>query len=124
MSSWVKLNVGGQKFVTNTSVFMSDPGCMLAKMFNGEMRPGDKDEDGAYFIDRSPDYFKPILNYFRTGKVIIDHNINVEGVLEEAKYYGIESLVSLLQDINCKVKDSEEEIVKLRKLKLSEAERY
>ena len=118
MSSWVKLNVGGQKFVTNTSVFMSDPGCMLAKMFNGEMRPGDKDEDGAYFIDRSPDYFKPILNYFRTGKIIIDHNINVEGVLEEAKYYGIESLVSLLQDIICndsKVKDSDEELEKLRK---------
>ena len=78
---------------------------MLAKMFSGEMRPGDKDEDRAYIIDRSPDYFKPILNYFRTGKVIIDYNINVEGVLEEAKYYGIDSLIPLLQDLNGNVSE-------------------
>ena len=88
MSSWVTLNVGGQKFVTNASVFMKDPECMLAKMFSGEMRPGEKDADGAYLIDRSPDYFKPILNYFRTGEVIIDPVLNLDGVLAEAKYYG------------------------------------
>ena len=98
MSSWVTLNVGGQKFVTNTSVFMMDPECMLAKMFNGEMRPGDKDQDGAILIDRSPDYFKPILNYFRTGEVIIDPGISAEGVLQEAKYYGIKSLIAKLQN--------------------------
>ena len=97
-NSWVTLNVGGQKFVTNTSVFMMDPECMLAKMFNGEMRPGDKDQDGAILIDRSPDYFKPILNYFRTGEVIIDPGISTEGVLQEAKYYGIKSLIAKLQN--------------------------
>ena len=70
---------------------------MLAKMFNGDMRPGQKDEDGAYLIDRSPVYFHPILNYFRTGKVIIDPNISADGVLEEAKYFGIESLISELE---------------------------
>ena len=97
-NSWVTLNVGGKKFVTNTSVFMKEPDCMLAKMFNGEMRPGEKDQDGAILIDRSPDYFKPILNYFRTGEVIIDPSISAEGVLQEAKYYGIESLIPKLQD--------------------------
>ena len=98
MTSWVTLNVGGQKFVTNTSVFMKDPECMLAKMFNGEMRPGDKDQDGAILIDRSPVYFHPILNYFRTGEVIIDPGISAEGVLQEAKYYGIKSLIAKLQN--------------------------
>ena len=98
MTSWVTLNVGGQKFVTNTSVFMKDPDCMLAKMFNGEMKPGEKDADGAILIDRSPDYFKPILNYFRTGEIIIDPSIGAKGVLQEAKYYGIESLIPKLQD--------------------------
>ena len=97
-NSWVTLNVGGQKFVTNTSVFMKDPECMLAKMFNGKMNPGERDLDGAIVIDRSPDYFKPILNYFRTGEVIIDPGISAEGVLQEAKYYGIRSLIAKLQN--------------------------
>ena len=96
--TWISLNVGGQKFVTNASVFMKDPDCMLAKMFNGDMRPGEKDEDGAYLIDRSPDYFKPILNYFRTGKLIIDPVLSVDGVLEEAKYYGIDRLIHLIEE--------------------------
>ena len=121
MSSWVTLNVGGQKFVTNSSVFMKEPECMLAKMFSGEMRPGEKDEGGAYLIDRSPDYFKPILNYFRTGKVFIDSGLSVDGVLEEAEYYGIGRLILLLQDLkekerNNQAKDSDDvEFEKLRK---------
>ena len=98
MTSWVTLNVGGQKFVTNTSVFMKDPKCLLARMFNGKMNPGERDLDGAIVIDRSPDYFKPILNYFRTGEVIIDPGISAEGVLQEAKYYGIKSLIAKLQN--------------------------
>ena len=61
MGSWVTLNVGGQKFVTNTSVFMSDPECMLAKMFNGEMRPGDKDDDGAYRVASRYFFLESIL---------------------------------------------------------------
>ena len=76
---------------------MKEPSSMLAKMFNGEMRPGEMDNDGAYLIDRSPIYFHPILNYFRTGKIIIDPSISVEGVLEEARYYGIDSIVPHLE---------------------------
>ena len=96
MSSWVTLNVGGQKFVTKTSVFMKEPDCMLAKMFNGEMKDVEKDQDGTILIDRSPDYFKPFLNYFRTGEIIIDPSISAEGVLQEAKYYGIKTMIPKL----------------------------
>ena len=31
---------------------MKEPSSMLAKMFNGEMRPGEMDNDGAYLIDQ------------------------------------------------------------------------
>ena len=59
---------------------------MLVRMFEGEL-PSDRDEQGAILIDRSPKYFEPLLNYLRTGKLIIDPGINEEGVLAEAEYY-------------------------------------
>lgn len=38
-----------------------------------------RDDKGSYLIDRNPKYFEPILNFLRTGKLIIDHNVNIEG---------------------------------------------
>ena len=35
-----------------------------------------KDESGAYLLDRSPRYFEPLLNYLRTGSLIIDPNVS------------------------------------------------
>ena len=71
---------------------------MLARMFASEeqdMMPSCQDSTGAYMIDRSPKYFEPILNYLRTGNLIIDQNVNPEGVLEEAKYFVIPQLERL-----------------------------
>lgn len=38
-----------------------------------------RDEHGAYLIDRSPEYFEPILNYLRHGQLIINEGINLRG---------------------------------------------
>ena len=83
-----------------STLFIREPGCMLARMFASEeqsMRPSCRDADGAFLIDRSPKYFEPILNYLRTGSLIIDPNLNPEGVLEEARYYGIDSIIPRLE---------------------------
>ncbi|KAL1449704.1 hypothetical protein WDU94_002185 [Cyamophila willieti] len=105
-NDWITLNVGGKKFTTSRGTLVrSETNSMLAKMFaEGSeggyfMSPGDVDSSGAYLIDRSPTYFEPILNYLRNGQLVIDPNINPEGVLEEARFFGIESLVPQLMEI-------------------------
>lgn len=102
MSDWIRLNVGGQTFMTTRSTLTAlAPDSMLARMFAGIMPPGPCDESGAYLIDRSPHYFEPILNYLRNGLLIMDSNVNPRGVLAEARFYGIMDLVhELEQKIN------------------------
>lgn len=94
VSDWIRLNVGGKLFVTSRSTLLAkEPLSMLARMFADDnnmylMNPSTTDDTGAYLIDRSPEYFEPILNYLRHGNVILDNNINPKGVLEEAVFYG------------------------------------
>jgi uncharacterized protein YjbI with pentapeptide repeats len=66
-------------------------------MFSSDWSSGlAKDDSGAYLIDRSPDFFEPVLNYLRTGQITINPNINVEGVFLEAKYFNIASMIEPL----------------------------
>lgn len=92
-------NLGGRLFTTSRSTLVEkEPDCMLARMFQqDQMSPSDQDAFGAFLIDRSPQYFEPILNYLRSGKLILDRGTNIEGVLEEAKFFGMEKLVQLLE---------------------------
>ncbi|XP_064476666.1 BTB/POZ domain-containing protein KCTD9-like [Ornithodoros turicata] len=99
-TEWVLLNVGGRQFATTRSTLVSkEPHSMLARMFADTMWPSAMDSDGAYLIDRCPAYFEPILNYLRHGQLILDKNISPQGVLEEAKFFGIESLVPTLEQM-------------------------
>ncbi|KAK6632834.1 hypothetical protein RUM43_012573 [Polyplax serrata] len=105
LQDWVKLNVGGRIFTTSRSTLVTkEPTSMLARMFAQDddsylMTPSDLDENGAYLIDRSPTYFEPILNYLRNGQLIFDKNVNPAGILQEARFFRIESLVEHLENI-------------------------
>lgn len=57
------------------------------------------DDQGAYMIDRSPEYFEPLIGYLRHGNLIIDKHLNPMGILEEAKFYGFYSIIPQLEAI-------------------------
>ena len=101
-SEWVYLNVGGKLFTTTVSTLTrTDGSSMLARMFtHGDVEwQSAVDEAGAYLIDRSPLYFEPILNYLRHGQLVLDKMVNPEGILEEAKFFGLTSLIEQLEDL-------------------------
>ncbi|XP_017772657.1 PREDICTED: BTB/POZ domain-containing protein KCTD9 [Nicrophorus vespilloides] len=104
-SDWVTLNVGGKVFMLTQSTLTAEQGSMLARMFakrsstGCQFIPSRTDANGAYLIDRNPTYFEPILNFLRTGKLIYDHHVNPKGILEEAIFFGIDSIVPTLEQM-------------------------
>lgn len=90
----IKLNVGGKRFVTSRQTLTWIPDSFFQSLLSGRI-PSLKDEDGAIFIDRDPDLFKPILNYMRSREVQLN-NCNVKTLKHEAEFYGITPLVRRL----------------------------
>ncbi|XP_045478317.1 BTB/POZ domain-containing protein KCTD5 [Harmonia axyridis] len=99
---WVRLNVGGTYFLTTKTTLARDPNSFLFRLIQKDSDlKSDKDETGAYLIDRDPNYFSPILNYLRHGKLIINNGLAEEGVLEEAEFYNIAELINLIKEKIC-----------------------
>lgn len=51
------------------------------------------------FNFRNGRYFEPILNYLRTGQIIYEKSLNVQAILEEAKFFGIQEMIDSLQHL-------------------------
>ncbi|KAK1805247.1 hypothetical protein P4O66_019582 [Electrophorus voltai] len=106
-SKWVRLNVGGTYFLTTRQTLCRDPKSFLYRLCQADPDlDSDKDEMGAYLIDRDPAYFGPVLNYLRHGKLVLNRGLAEEGslyyylsgILEEAEFYNITSLIKLVKD--------------------------
>ena len=67
---WVKLNVGGKEFTTTLTTLSKERESFLYSLVNNY--ESDKDDNGAFLIDRDPEYFGPVLNYLRHGKLVMD----------------------------------------------------
>ena len=66
-------------------------------MFSGrfDTKPG---EDGSYFIDRDGTHFRYILNYLRTGKLLLPEDKVVrKELLTEAEFYQIEGILNAMK---------------------------
>uniref|UniRef100_A0A8C5W696 Potassium channel tetramerization domain containing 5 n=1 Tax=Microcebus murinus TaxID=30608 RepID=A0A8C5W696_MICMU len=83
VSKWVRLNVGGTYFLTTRQTLCRDPKSFLYRLCQADPDlDSDKDETGAYLIDRDPTYFGPVLNYLRHGKLVINKDLAEEGARE------------------------------------------
>jgi len=97
---WISLCVGGQLFHVSRTTVMNEPN-VLSRMFDpdSQIQPSIQDSSGAYLLDRDPKYFSPLLNYLRTGKLIIDPGLSPLGVREEAEFFGVQSCIPLLDQM-------------------------
>ncbi|XP_044157993.1 BTB/POZ domain-containing protein KCTD17 isoform X2 [Bufo gargarizans] len=95
---WVRLNVGGTVFLTTKQTLCQEPNSFLCRLCQESQLLSETDETGAFLIDRDPSYFGAILRYLRYGKLVIDKNVSIEGVLEEAEFYNIASLVKVIHE--------------------------
>ncbi len=98
----VKLNIGGKYFETTIETLTKqseETTTYFKALFSRQWQLEKDPKDETIFIDRSGDFFAYILNYLRTGQLIIDNSDLTfrRNLTIEAEFYKIESLVNLLK---------------------------
>ncbi|KAG2385889.1 hypothetical protein C9374_003038 [Naegleria lovaniensis] len=115
---WFQICCDGKTFTTTRATLLAEKDSMFSIMFqknspfqkfnrdlNHPMRPY------VVFIDRNPQYFEPILNYLRSdGEILINPNVNICGVLLEAKYWGLGKLAEELERMIEQIQAEQEKI--------------
>ena len=74
----IVINVGGVRHETRMATFMKYPNSRLGRRFAKGM--GLADGDKELFFDRDPGAFGVVLNYCRTGKLLVPMSVNEEAV--------------------------------------------
>jgi len=110
MNDIIKLNVGGQPFVTTRATLCAEDNSMLSKMFDpgSAFGPPARTDDGSIFLDRSPVVFGHILEYLRNGcKLIYDPpRDHIKLLRADADYFGLfglkeecDAIIAAIDDI-------------------------
>lgn len=106
----IHLNVGGEHFTTTRETLCASHArsSMLSRLIASGI-PTQRDQDGNIFLDRDGYRFRIVLNYLRCGTIHVvgDHVpcpgvrggfVLLEEVLEEARFYGLDGLVELIEN--------------------------
>ena len=85
----IKLNVGGKSFLTTEATLLARGGNFFSLLLSGRVG-ATKTEDGAYFIDRDGACFGVLLNFLRTGVLLLPPNVLPTAVRIEADFYQLQ----------------------------------
>ncbi|CAL2033876.1 unnamed protein product [Caenorhabditis brenneri] len=89
-----RVDVSGTVFQTTDDTLKNFNGTLKDILENPDSYKLQRQE--YVFIDRDPTHFRTILNFMRDGHVALpDSSIEIQEILEEAKYYQLEGLVEL-----------------------------
>jgi hypothetical protein len=96
----VHIDVGGCIYTSSLETLTKYSESRLSKMFNGSIPIVLDTLKQHYFIDRDGKSFRYVLNFMRTGRVVLPERFDdYETLIEEAKYYGLELMVKQLDDL-------------------------
>jgi len=121
----LKLNVGGEHFITTRTTLCAVEGSMLAALFALDSKFLPPPKIGAeIFLDRNPITFGRILDYLRDGCRLVvnlpkDNVSFLERLRADADYFGLTDLVTLCEEAEVESlvlqKKKEEEKTKTKK---------
>ena len=107
----VRLNVGGTKYITTKATLRKYPDSMFGAMFR-ENIPLSTDGDGNYFIDRCGHIFQYILQFLRSGKLVLPKDFcELELLQEEASFYQIKDLISTIKNHKSEKEDDYDHVL-------------
>ena len=101
-SEIVQLNIGGTGYTTTMKTLSREPDSFFPQLFAKEglerySHVASKMADGSIFVDRDGELFVYILDYLRSGKLILPDNFKETARLrEEVVFYQLEGLSQLL----------------------------
>ena len=99
----IRLDIGGQVFVTSLDTLTKIPGSLFDSMFSGRWSTK-VDSDGSFFIDRDPTVFSFLLNFLREYPNIFmrrSHlsDVQVQLLRRDADFYRIIPLLHHLKPL-------------------------
>ncbi|ORC92200.1 Kelch repeat-containing protein [Trypanosoma theileri] len=89
-SSIIHLNVGGHHYSTRAKTLRAHPYSVLGQMFTNPIAVSKDAKDNSYFIDRNGSVFGYILDYLRTGTLVVPRDpITYLTLRREVGFYGL-----------------------------------
>jgi hypothetical protein len=86
----VTVNVGGQRFTTQLGTLRTHRSSVLAALFTPPYALHQDPADGSFFLDRNGEVFGLIVDYLRTGALVVPRDPVLYAVLRrEVGFYGL-----------------------------------
>ena len=86
----IRVNVGGVAYSTFTGTLRAHPTSSLAQIFENPIAAPRDARDGSYFVDRNGSVFGLILDYLRTGTLVVPRDpVTYNSLRQEVCFYGL-----------------------------------